>query len=259
MRFAKQTHSRIPLPGKPGTCRLQVRDLGVTLDNESILRGISFQLNCREIVALIGPNGAGKSSLFRSILGQIPYTGTIKFELAGGYPSRPKIGYVPQSPSFDRGYPISVLDFFAAAISRWPVFLPVPRHLRERVEECLSRVHGEALLYKRIGTLSGGELQRVLLALALEPIPQILILDEPLSGVDVGGEHLLMEMLDEIRQKYDLSILFSTHDFSTLRQYADKVILLQQAILKVGTPAEVLRSQEFQSVFHLNLEGGDPA
>lgn len=259
MRFAKQPHSRIPLPGKPGTCRLQVRDLGVTLDNESILRGITFQLNCREIVALIGPNGAGKSSLFRSILGQIPYTGTIKFELAGGYPSRPKIGYVPQSPSFDRGYPISVLDFFAAAISRWPVFLPVPRHLRERVEECLSRVHGEALLYKRIGTLSGGELQRVLLALALEPIPQILILDEPLSGVDVGGEHLLMEMLDEIRQKYDLSILFSTHDFSTLRQYADKVILLQQAILKVGTPAEVLRSQEFQSVFHLNLEGGGPA
>ena len=259
MRFAKQPHSRIPLPGKPGTCRLQVRDLGVTLDNESILRGITFQLNCREIVALIGPNGAGKSSLFRSILGQIPYTGTIKFELAGGYPSRPKIGYVPQSPSFDRGYPISVLDFFAAAISRWPVFLPVPRHLRERVEECLSRVHGEALLYKRIGTLSGGELQRVLLARALEPIPPILILDEPLSGVDVGGEHLLMEMLDEIRQKYDLSILFSTHDFSTLRQYADKVILLQQAILKVGTPAEVLRSPEFQSVFHLNLEGGDPA
>lgn len=78
--------------------------------------------------------------------------------------------------------------------------------------------------------------------------------------MDVGGEHLLMEMLDEIRQKYDLSILFSTHDFSTLRLYADKVILLQQAILKVGTPNEVLRSQEFQSVFHLNLseEGEKP-
>lgn len=253
MRFAKQTHSRIPMPGKPGTCRLQVKDLGVTLEGESILRDISFQLNCREIVALIGPNGAGKSSLFRSILGQMPYTGTIRFELAGGYPSHPKIGYVPQSPSFDRGYPISVLDFFAAAISRWPVFLPVPKSLREKVTECLSRVHGEALLHKPIGALSGGELQRVLLALALEPIPQILILDEPLSGVDVGGEHLLLDMLDEIRRTYDLSILFSTHDFSTLQQYADKVILLQQSILKVGTPAEVLYSPEFQSVFHLNL------
>ena len=251
MRF---THSRIPMPGKPGTCRLRVQDLGVTLENDSILRGISFQLNCREIVALIGPNGAGKSSLFRSILGQIPYTGSIKFELAGGYPSRPKIGYVPQSLNFDRGYPISVLDFFVSAISRWPVFLPVPASLREQVQTCLARVHGEALLDKRIGALSGGELQRVLLALALEPIPQILILDEPLSGVDVGGEHLLLEMLDEIRQKYDLSILFSTHDFSTLRHYADKVILLQQAILKVGTPAEVLRSPEFQAVFHLKLD-----
>lgn len=261
MRNAKQPHTRIPLPGKPGTCRLRVQKLGVTLDNESILRDISFQLNCREIVALIGPNGAGKSSLFRSILGQIPYTGSIKFELAGGYPSRPKIGYVPQSPNFDRGYPISVLDFFASAISRWPVFLPVPAKLRARIAECLSRVHGEALMDKRIGALSGGELQRVLLALALEPIPQILILDEPLSGVDVGGEHLLMEMLDEIRQKYDLSILFSTHDFSTLRHYADKVILLQQSILKVGAPADVLRSPEFQAVFHLNLgeEGGNDA
>ena len=113
--------------------------------------------------------------------------------------------------------------------------------------DCLARVHGEALLQKPIGALSGGELQRVLLALALEPIPQILILDEPLSGVDVGGEHLL------------LSILFSTHDFSTLRHYADKVILLQQTILTAGPPAEVLRSPEFQSVFHLNLgeEGGN--
>ena len=259
MKFAKQHHQRIPMPGKPGTCRLQVRDLGVTMEGESILHDISFQLNCREIVALIGPNGAGQSSLFRSILGQMPYTGTIRFEFAGGYPSHPKIGYVPQSPSFDRGYPISVLDFFAAAISRWPVFLPVPSALRQKVADCLARVHGEALLQKPIGALSGGELQRVLLALALEPIPQILILDEPLSGVDVGGEHLLLDMLDEIRRTYDLSILFSTHDFSTLRHYADKVILLQQTILTAGPPAEVLRSPEFQSVFHLNLgeEGGD--
>ncbi len=258
MRIAKQPHNRIPPPGRPGTCRLRVQNLGVTLEGAPILRNVSFQLNCREITALIGPNGAGKSSLFRSILGQIPYSGTIRFELSGGYPSRPKIGYVPQSPSFERSCPVSVLDFFAAAISRWPVFLPVPAPLREKVMECLTRVHGESLLHKRIGSLSGGELQRVLLALALEPIPHILILDEPLSGVDQGGEHLLMKMLDEIRRKYDLSILFSTHDFSTLRLYADKVILLQQEILTAGPPAQVLRSPEFQAVFHLEAgEGGD--
>ena len=175
MRFEKKDtsgFSRIPMRGRPGTCQLRVRDLGVTLESDTILQGISFDLNCREIVALIGPNGAGKSSLFRSILGQIPYSGTIKFELAGGYPSRPKIGYVPQSPSFDRDYPISVLDFFAAAISRWPVFLPVPKSLRTKVEECLSRVHGEALIDKRIGTLSGGELQRVLWLWLWNPSPR---------------------------------------------------------------------------------------
>ena len=253
----KIKHGRLA-GGCSDACCLKLEGLSVHIQGEDILEDVSFHLHCGEIAALIGPNGAGKSSLFRSILGQIPYSGSIQFQLAGGYPSHPKIGYVPQSPSFDRGYPISVLDFFAAAISRWPVFLPVPGHLRDKGTECLARVHGEALIQKRIGTLSGGELQRVLLALALEPIPQILILDEPLSGVDVGGEHLLLDMLDEIRQKYDLSILFSTHDFSTLRHYADKVILLQQAILKVGTPGEVLHSPEFQAVFHLNLgeEGG---
>lgn len=164
----------------------------------------------------------------------------------------------PQSPSFDRSYPISVLDFFAAAISRWPVFLPVPGHLRDKVTECLARVHGEALFKSASAPSPAESSSGCCWPLALEPIPQILILDEPLSGVDVGGEHLLLDMLDEIRQKYDLSILFSTHDFSTLRHYADKVILLQQAILKVGTPGEVLHSPEFQAVFHLNLgeEGG---
>ena len=239
--------------GCHGSCCLRVEDLSVTMGNDQILEHVSFHMHCGELIALIGPNGAGKSSLFRSILGQMPYTGAIQFQTAAGTRMKARIGYVPQSPSFDRGYPISVLDFFAAAISRWPVFLPVPAHLRERVEGCLARVHGEALLHKRIGTLSGGELQRVLLAMALEPIPQILILDEPLSGVDVGGEHLVLDMLDEIRQKYDLSILFSTHDFSTLRHYADKVILLQQTILKTGTPGEVLSSPEFRSVFHLDL------
>jgi len=106
-------------------------------------------------------------------------------------------------------------------------------------------------LDKRIGALSGGELQRVLLAMALEPLPQILILDEPLSGVDVEGEHQLMELLQSIRREYDLSILFSTHDFQTLPQYADRVMLLHRGLRKIGGPAEVLQSPEFRAAFHL--------
>ena len=246
-------------PGCAGTCCLKVADLGVNFGGEEVLRNVSFHLHCGEIVALIGPNGAGKSSLFRTILGQIPHSGTIEFQRAGGDRTRPLIGYVPQSPSFDRGDPVSVFDFFAAAISRYRVFLPVSRRLRAKVEECLARVHGEGLLERRMGALSGGELQRVLLALALEPLPHILVLDEPLSGVDIDGERQLLDMLDEIRTNYDLSILLSTHDFATLPQYADKVILLKSEVLKVGPPEEVLACPEFQSVFHLDLGKGGRA
>lgn len=247
-----------PSPDCSGICCLNVQNLSVKLEEDTILRNLNFHLHCGEMVALIGPNGAGKTSLFNSILGRVPYTGSIRFAPAGGGPSRPLIGYVPQSPNFDPGDPISVLDFFAAAISAWPVFLPIPPSLKARVSACLSLVQGASLIDKRLGTLSGGELQRVLLAVALEPLPQILILDEPLSGVDVEGEHQLLSMLSEIRTRYDLSILFSTHDFATLPQYADKIILLQQEILKIGPPSEVLSSPEFRSVFHMKLsrEGG---
>ena len=152
---------------------------------------------------------------------------------------------------------MTVLDFFAAATADYPVFLPVPRSLRDRVRACLERTHAEGLMDKRLGALSGGEVQRFLMALALEPLPQILILDEPLSGVDVDGERQLLDMLDELRRKYDMSILLSTHDFATLEQYADKVILLKNTVLRQGSPAEVLSSGEFQSVFHLRMGRGD--
>lgn len=239
-----------------GSCCLKVQDLSVALGEERILDKVSFHLHCGEITALIGPNGAGKSTLFKTVLGQLPYEGDIDFQQAGGRRTRPQVGYVPQSPSFDRGNPVSVFDLFSAAISDWPVFLPSPKKLRERVATCLARTHAEELMDKRIGALSGGELQRVLLAMALEPLPHILILDEPLSGVDIEGEKQLMDMLDEIRTSYDLSILLSTHDFATLGQYADHVLLLNHKILQHGSPAQVLSSSEFREVFHLDL-GGD--
>ena len=242
--------------GCSGACCLKVEGLSVSMGDQAILENVGFHLHCGEITALIGPNGAGKSTLFRTILGQLPHEGIIDFQQAGGRRTRPLIGYVPQSPSFDRGDPVSVLDLFTSAIDAWPVFLPVPKRVRARVAACLERVHAEGLIDKRIGSLSGGELQRVLLAMALEPVPHILILDEPLSGVDIEGERQLLDMLDEVRRSFDLSILLSTHDFATLEEYADKVILLQSGVLKAGTPAEVLSSPEFREVFHLSLGRG---
>lgn len=236
------------------SCCLRVENVSVKIGADRILKDVNLHVHCGELVALIGPNGAGKSTFLKAILGEREYEGVIAFSEPGKRSKKPRIGYVPQSPAFDPSDPVSVSDLFACCMSRRPAFLGLGRSMRDLVLECLERVHGEDLIDKRIGTLSGGELQRVLLALALEPMPNILILDEPLSGVDIEGMENLMEMLDEIRKTYDLSILMTTHDFSTLPRYADQVVLIDHAVLCKGRPEAVLNSEEFRTAFH--LKGG---
>lgn len=231
-------------------CCLRVQDLSVKIGSNVIIEDVNLHVHCGEMIALIGPNGAGKSTLIKAILGQQNYEGVISFSVPGQRNRKLKIGYVPQSPSFDPGDSISVADLFACCMSRRPAFLGQSKAMREKILMCLERVRSENLIDKRVGTLSGGELQRVLLALALEPLPNLLILDEPLSGVDVEGMETLMDMLDEIRHTYDLSILMITHDFSMLSRYADQVVLLDKRPLCQGTPFEVLNSDAFREAFH---------
>ena len=230
------------------SCCLRVQNLSVKIGNDKILSNINLHVHCGEMVALIGPNGAG--TFLKAILGQQDHDGIIVFSSPGQRGHKPKIGYVPQSPTFDPGDPVSVADLFVCCQSKRPAFLGHSKAMRKSILECLQRVHGEDLIDKRIGTLSGGELQRVLLALALEPIPNILILDEPLSGVDVEGQTDLMDMLDEIRDTYDLSILMTTHNFSLLPRYADQVVLIDHGIAAAGTPNEVLSCEAFSNLFH---------
>ena len=232
------------------SCCLRVQDLSVKIGSDQILSGVDLHVHCGQLVALIGPNGASKSTFLKAILGQVDHDGVIAFSSPGQRDRRPRIGYVPQSPTFDPGDPVTVADLFACCMSKRPAFLGLSKAMRKTVLACLERVHGEDLIDQRVGTLSGGELQRVLLALALEPLPNILILDEPLSGVDVEGIGMLMDMLDEIRKTYDLSILMTTHDLSTLEKYADQVVLIDHTVLAQGTPSEVLSSLAFAQVFH---------
>lgn len=232
------------------SCCLRIQNLSVVIGKDAILKDVNMHLHCGQIVALIGPNGAGKSTLLKAVLGEREYEGIISFSVPGQRTRKPIIGYVPQSPIFDPGDPVTVADLFACCMNRRPVFLGIGKKVREHIITCLERVHGEDLIDKRVGTLSGGELQRVLLALALDPLPNILILDEPLSGVDVEGMETLMDMLDELRRDYDLSILMTTHDFTMLPRYADHVVLIDHAVISQGTPEDVLDSDGFRQVFH---------
>lgn len=232
------------------SCCLRIQNVSVRIGKDSILRDVNMHLHCGQIVALIGPNGAGKSTLLKAVLGEREFDGIISFSVPGQRNRKAIIGYVPQSPIFDPGDPVTVADLFACCMSRRPAFLGLGKGFRNHTLACLERVHGEELIDKRVGTLSGGELQRVLLALALDPIPNILILDEPLSGVDVEGMETLMDMLDELRQDYDLSILMTTHDFGMLPRYADNVVLIDHAVIEQGSADEVLNSDGFRRVFH---------
>ena len=232
------------------SCCLRIQDMSIRIGNETILKDINLHVHCGEMLALIGPNGAGKSTLLKAILGQQDHSGVISFSVPGQRQRKATIGYVPQSPSFDPGDPLSVADLFACCMAKRPAFLGLSKKMRNKVIECLDRVDAAELIDKRVGTLSGGELQRVLLALALEPIPNILILDEPLSGVDVEGMDVLMSMLDQIHKEYDLSIVMTTHDFSTMEKFVDHVVLIDREIVYQGSPEQVLRSEEFQCVFH---------
>ncbi len=227
-----------------GLCCTRIENLGVSKGPVEILENVNIHIHCGELTAIIGPNGGGKSTLLRALLGEVPHSGRLKYlDYNGNRSSQPIIGYVPQHLSFDTGTPASVSDLFVASLSRKPAWLLKPRSVRERAVEGLRKVKAEHLLDRRLGALSGGELQRVLLALALDPVPNLLLLDEPVSGIDQGGLELFYNTVAELRRNYDLSIILVSHDFDLVSRYADRVILLNRTVIASGTPDEVFSNE----------------
>lgn len=228
-------------------CITSVEALGVTLGRNDLLSGISFSLYCGQLTAVVGRNGAGKTTLLRALLGEIPHTGTVKFTKHDGTSGALSMGYVPQRVPLDPNSPTSVYDLCAASFSRFPVF--VPRGDKKRVQDMLAVYGAEDLLNRRLCELSGGEWQRVMLAVATTPTPELLILDEPQTGIDMAGLSLFYEKIDELKKTQDLSVLMVSHDFAFLNKYADNVLLLSKTIRKRGTPAEVFSSSEYHELF----------
>jgi len=232
-------------------CRIEVDHLSVEMGKQVLLKDVSLHIHCGELTALIGANGAGKTTLLRALLGQIEYKGTVRHLSSDGRPAADlRTGYVPQQLEFDRSSPVTVMDFMAASLTRRPVFLGVSRKMRERVMAALTRTHCEALSSRALGALSGGELQRVLLALALTPQPDLLILDEPVSGVDQNGLESFYQTVDELRRKNHMAILLVSHDLDVVARYADRVVLMQGTVVRQGSPEAVFASPEFEQVFY---------
>lgn len=230
---------------------LKVEHISVARGGHEILHDVNLHAHCGELTAVIGRNGAGKSTLFKAILGELPHTGGVTFSGHDGVPSpaRPRIGYVPQSLNVDAASPATVYDMALAFTSRWPAFLPRRKKLVRELESHFARYGVDTLLDRRVGLLSGGELQRVLLAVATIPRPDLLMLDEPVSGVDAAGLQQFYQILEELRATDDLVILLISHDLNFVRQHADRVVLLDHTVQASGPPREVFASAAFAAAF----------
>ncbi len=235
-----------------GDFALRLSNVSVSLGGREILSGVSFTPAVGRLNAIIGPNGAGKTTLFRAILGLVPYSGRIeRGRTRDGRLLR--LGYVPQRLDFDRGIPLSVLDFLCCGLQRRPLWLGHRRKARRIAAESLERVGGRGWEGRALGKLSGGELQRVLLAAALAQEPDILLLDEPAAGVDVVGEELFCDLLGSLQRERAYTMLLISHDLSIVTQHAEYTVCLNQKVHCQGATVETLTAENLKTLYRQDV------
>lgn len=204
---------------------LKVENISVIADERPILENVSFTVNRGDVVAIVGPNGAGKSTLFRALLDLISYEGEIHWS------HDIKIGYVPQNLGFERDLPLTVLEFMGLGGASKNIIHDVLKSVG---------IIDHSFMSRRIGVLSGGEVQRVMIARALLGKPNVLLFDEPTSGVDISGEETIYQLLHTLQYKHDLTIILISHDLNVVYRYATKVVCLNRRRICSGVPDEVL-------------------
>ncbi len=212
---------------------LKVENLNVRLEKEEIIKDLSFEVKEGDVLTILGPNGAGKTVLLKTLLGVLPYKGKIEW-LEGV-----KIGYVPQRLPFIKDIPMNIEDFFE-----------LKEISKKEIEKTLNSVGFESsFLNKNIGELSSGQFQRILIAWALLGNPDVLLFDEPTTGIDIGGEETIYGLLAKLRKERNLTILLVTHDLSVVFKFSDHVICLNKCSICQGSPKEVLIPETLRQLY----------
>jgi zinc transport system ATP-binding protein len=212
---------------------LEVKNLNVKLDNRKIIEDLSFEVSKGDVLTILGPNGAGKTVLLKTLLGIFPYNGKIDWK------ESVKIGYVPQRLPFIKETPMSVQDFFELKESSI-----------EKIKEALNSVGiKDDFLGKKIGDLSSGQFQRILIAWALLKDPNVLFFDEPTTGIDIVAEETVYNLLERIRKDRDLTIFIITHDLSVVFKFSNYVICLNRSSVCKGVPREVLDQDKLYQLY----------
>ena len=213
---------------------IQLEQVAVTLNGQPVLDDVALSVRPGEIVTLIGPNGAGKTTLVRVVLGLLkPDQGRVKRA------AKLRIGYMPQKLHVDATLPLTVLRFLRL----------VPGVSRERALAALAEVGAEKVIDSPLQGISGGELQRVLLARALLREPQLLVLDEPVQGVDVSGQAELYRLISQLRERYGCGVLMVSHDLHVVMSSTDQVVCLNRHVCCSGHPEQVSGDPAFVELF----------
>ena len=230
----------------------------VTVKNLSVMRGeylavdnVSFELLPGTHTAIIGPNGAGKSTLIKSILGLVKArSGEIKLFNTGKQLRRLKseIGYIPQKFPFERTFPLTVSELVGLGLNSKQWWYST-KGQRERIYQALEQVHLTKQAQQKIGTLSGGELKRVLLAYCLVVPRRLLVLDEALAGVDATGEMEFAALLNRLKREHNWTILEVSHDLDLVSRYCDSVICMNRRLLYQGSPDTTLTSENLLQIY----------
>ena len=235
---------------KCGLHCIKAENISVKIGKDEIIKDVNIHIHCGQLTVIIGKNGAGKSTLLKALLGEVKHTGKINiYDKKQQKYDKLKIGYVPQSMNIEKHMPTTVYDFMAGMISNVPIWIKKDEKTYKKIKEQLQLFEAEQLIDKSLGDLSGGELQRVLLAVATQSNPNLLILDEPVSGIDKNGINLFFEQINMLKKQHDMAIILVSHDLNMVQKYADKVILLDKTIIKKGTPEEVYASKEYKEIF----------
>ena len=216
---------------------IEFENVNLTLGNTRILQDINFAIRSGEIHCIIGANGGGKTSLVRSMLGQMPHSGKITIN----WHDNRVVGYVPQNLDLDKTLPVTVRDFMGMTCQRRPVFLGVARSRRTQIEEVLDRVGLAGKSKSKLGSLSGGERQRVVFAQALIPEPGLLVLDEPMTGLDLSGIEILERSIVEFTKAGGTAVWIN-HDIAQVNELADTLTYINREVLLEGVPRQVLAS-----------------
>jgi zinc transport system ATP-binding protein len=230
------------LPRPPAPPLVSLKDVWVRRGDKAILRGVTADVAHGRISALIGLNGSGKSTLLRTLVGEFPYRGTIAYRCGHDH-TRPRpehVGYVPQRLTLDPRVPITVRDLLGLALKRAPLFLGVGRRTNAAIRAMLEPVGCTDLVDVPVEGLSGGQLQRVLLALALEPKPELLLLDEPAAGIDFKDQQSFYDLIAGLNRKTGVTILLVSHDLSVVSKFADHVLCLRDGVVNCQGPPQVI-------------------